>query len=164
MSLKRIWPVIEQTLNAVTMLALAALVVLPALQVTLRGVFSSPLIGLEESTRWGLIIMVFLGAPLLISTNEHIRLAEFIDTLPKRLRIGIERVTLLASGVTLAIISWAGILSILRNFGTRTPILDIPFWLFAAPMLVGFFTAAIGYVWIALRRDDPPDGGGSLIL
>ena len=31
-----------------------------------------------------------------------------------------------------------GALSIINNFGTRTPVLDIPFWLFASPMLVGF--------------------------
>ena len=41
--------------------------------------------------------------------------------------------------------------------------LDIPFWLFAAPMLVGFALAALGYIWFALRRQDPPLGGGTQI-
>ena len=43
----------------------------------------------------------------------------------------------------------------MRNMGTRTSILDIPFWLFAAPMLVGFALAALGYIWFALRRAGP---------
>ena len=30
-------------------------------------------------------------------------------------------------------------------------------------MLIGFAAAALGYVWFALRRDDPPLGGGTQI-
>ncbi|PWB62793.1 MAG: TRAP transporter small permease [Bradyrhizobiaceae bacterium] len=161
--MSRLWSLIERVLGAVAALALAALVLLPALQVTLRDLFDSPLIGLEESTRWGLIILVFFGTPLLIATNEQIRLTEFVDRLPRLLRALLERVTLLAGAVVLAVIVWSGVLSIIRNFGTRTPTLDIPFWLFASPMLVGFAAGALGYLWVALRRDDPPVGGGPQI-
>ena len=157
----RIWRWVERILGVIAMLALFALVALPVLQVVLRGVFNSPVIGLEESTRWGLIILVFLAVPLLISNNEHIRLAEFVDLLPKRLRLGLERLILIVSGVTLTIIAWSGILSIWHNFGTRTPVLGIPFWLFAAPMLLGFAVAAVGYLLIGLRRTDPPVGGAA---
>ena len=75
----RIWRMIERVLGAVAMLALFSLVLLPATQVFMRDFFNTPIIGLEEATRWGLIILVFFGAPLLIATNEQIRLAEFID-------------------------------------------------------------------------------------
>ena len=159
-----VWRIIERILGGAALLSLASLIVLPALQVVLRDAFNSPLIGLEEATRWGLIILVFLGAPLLISTNEQIRLGEFVDRLPRMVRFRLERVTLLISGVTLSVIVWAGLLSIMRNFGTRTPTLDIPFWLFASPMLVGFGAAAAGYVWFAIRKDDPPTDGGPQIL
>lgn len=159
-----VWRIIERILGGLALLSLASLIVLPALQVVLRDAFNSPLIGLEEATRWGLIILVFLGAPLLISTNEQIRLSEFVDRLPRMIRIGLERITLLISGVALAVIVWAGVLSIMRNFGTRTPTLDIPFWLFASPMLVGFGAAALGYIWFAIRKDDPPTDGGSQIV
>jgi TRAP-type C4-dicarboxylate transport system permease small subunit len=160
----RIWYWMERLLGAVAMLALFSLVVLPALQVTLRGVFGHPLLGLEESTRWGLIILVFLSTPLLISTNEHIRLAEFVDFLPRRLRMWLERVILLVSGVTLMTIAWSGVLSVLRNIGTRTPMLDIPFWLFATPMLLGFTIAGVGYMWLGLRRAEPPICGATPII
>lgn len=160
----RMWLLIERCLATVAVLALAALVALPVLQVILRDFFSSPLTGLEEATRWGLIILVFLGTPLLISTNEQIRLSEFIDRLPGVLRRALERATLLVCGLTLAVIVWAGVLSIMRNFGTRTPTLDIPFWLFASPMLAGLAAAAVGCVWFALRRGEPPTGGGPQII
>ena len=161
--MQRIWPIVERSLAALAMLALAALVALPATQVMLRDLFNNPITGLEESTRWGLIILVFLGAPLLISTNEQIRLTEFVDVLPVTARKALERLILLAGGLALAVIVWSGVLSIARNFGTRTPTLDIPFWLFASPMLVGFAAAAVGYFWFAMRRDDPPVGGGPQI-
>lgn len=161
--MNRVWRIIELGLATSCCLALAALVVLPVLQVILRDWFNSPMIGLEEATRWGLIILVFLGTPLLISSNEQIRLSEFIGHLPGMVRHVLERATLLVSGASLAVIVWAGVLSILRNSGTRTPTLDIPFWLFASPMLVGLGGAVVGYVWFAIRRDDPPADGGPTI-
>ena len=157
----RLWPLIERALATIAVAALASLVLLPSLQVILRDFFNAPLIGLEEATRWALIILVFLAAPLLLSTNEQIRLSEFIDYLPRRARLILERVILLISGLSVAVIAYAGVLSVMRNMSTRTSTLDIPFWLFAAPMLIGFAAAALGYVWFALRRDDPPLGGGT---
>lgn len=161
--MNRVWTYVERALGMVAILSLATLVLLPATQVFLRDVFSSPIIGLEESTRWALIILVFLGAPLLISTNEQIRLTEFVEFLPRPAQMALERLTLLAGGIVLAVIAWSGLLSILRNFGTRTPVLDIPFWLFASPMLVGFSVAAIGYVWFAIRPAEPPGRAGAQI-
>ena len=155
----KIWRMIERVLGMIAMLALFSLVLLPATQVFLRDFFNNPIIGLEEATRWGLIILVFFGAPLLIATNEQIRLAEFIDFLPRMPRLILERVILFVSAIALTAIAYAGVLSIIKNFGTRTSILDIPFWLFAAPMLIGFGAAALGYLYFALRRQDPPIGG-----
>ena len=159
----RLWPLIERALATIAVAALASLVLLPSLQVILRDFFNAPLMGLEEATRWALIILVFLAAPLLLSTNEQIRLSEFIDYLPRRARLILERVILLISGLSVAVIAYAGVLSVMRNMSTRTSTLDIPFWLFAAPMLVGFALAALGYIWFALRRQDPPLGGGTQI-
>ena len=159
----RLGPLIERALATIAVAALASLVLLPSLQVILRDFFNAPLIGLEEATRWALIILVFLAAPLLLSTNEQIRLSEFIDYLPRRARRILERVILLISGLSVAVIAYAGVLSVMRNMSTRTSTLDIPFWLFAAPMLVGFALAALGYIWFALRRQDPPLGGGTQV-
>lgn len=159
----RLWPLIERALATIAVAALLSLVLLPSLQVVLRDFFNAPLIGLEEATRWALIILVFLAAPLLLSTNEQIRLSEFIDYLPRHARLILERVILLVSGLSVAVIAYAGVLSVMRNMSTRTSTLDIPFWLFAAPMLIGFALAALGYIWFALRRQDPPLGGGTQI-
>ena len=97
--MNRLWPLIERALGAIAVAALASLVLLPSLQVILRDFFNAPIIGLEEATRWALIILVFLAAPLLLSTNEQIRLSEFIDFLPRTPRTLLERAILLVSGL-----------------------------------------------------------------
>jgi TRAP-type C4-dicarboxylate transport system permease small subunit len=150
-----IWRWLEGSGRIVSLLALAGLVILPATQVVLRTIFSSPITGLEEATRYGLIILVFLAVPSLIAGNEHIRLAEFIAYLPRAMRILLERITLLIGAACFGIIAYAGMSSALRNASTRTPTLDIPFWLFILPMVLGFAIATLGYLWFALRREPP---------
>jgi len=160
----RLWRIAEGGLRAFALMALASLIVLPALQVVMRDIFTAPIIGLEEATRYCLIILVFLAAPSLLLTNEQIRLSEFVARLPRGVRMVLERVTLALSGVSFAVIAVAGMMSALKNASTRTPTLDIPFWLFTLPMVVGLVVAAVGYVWVAIRRDDPPPDGGNVVL
>jgi len=150
-----IWRWLEGSGRIVSLLALAALVLLPATQVVLRTVFSSPITGLEEATRYGLIILVFLAVPSLIAGNQHIRLAEFVGLLPNGPRVLLERLTLLIGASCFGVIAYAGMASALKNASTRTPTLDIPFWLFILPMVLGFAIATLGYIWFALRREPP---------
>ena len=152
----RLWRIAEVGLHVLALAALASLVLLPALQVVMRDIFTAPIVGLEEATRYGLIILVFLAVPSLLLTNQQIRLYEFVARLPHGLRMMIERVTLALAGVSFAVIAVAGMTSALKNASTRTPTLDIPFWLFTLPMVVGLAVAAVGYVWLAIRRADPP--------
>jgi TRAP-type C4-dicarboxylate transport system permease small subunit len=155
----RLWSLVEGVVGALALAALACLVALPFLQVILRDFFSSPIVGLEEATRWGLIALVYLALPLLVVRDGQIRFPEVVDRLPVPMRLVLERVTLLLSAGALAALLWAAIGSILKNRTTRTPTLDIPFWLFATPYLVGIAVAALGCLWIALRRQAPPIGG-----
>ena len=159
--MNRVWAAVEKALGVVSLAALACLVLLPFGQVVLRDVFESPIVGLEEATRWGLIALVFLGLPLLLATDAQIRFPELVAQLPRRLRNIIERLTLLLSSVALGTLVWAGIGSILKNRSTRTPTLDIPFWLFASPFLIGIGLTCVGCAWFALRRAPPPLEGGA---
>jgi TRAP-type C4-dicarboxylate transport system permease small subunit len=70
-------------------------------------------------------------------------------------------VTLAGAGASFAVVAVAGMAGALKNASTRTPTLDIPFWLFTLPMVAGLGVAAFGYVWLAVRRADPPSDGGN---
>jgi TRAP-type C4-dicarboxylate transport system permease small subunit len=152
----RIWGFVERLFGMLALLAFGALIILPSFQVFMRDAFSMPIIGIEEATRWGLIMVVFLGLPLLVRRNEQIRFAEMIDLLPKPARFLVERATLLATAVTFGVIAYYGVDSALRNTTSRTPTLDIPFWLFISPMIIGMAVTAIGCLWLALRPASPP--------
>ena len=162
--IERAWQRVERCSAAVALFALASLVALPFLQVILRDGFNSPLTGLEEATRWGLIALVFMALPLLIGRDEQIRFPELVALLPGAARRGLERLTLLVCALALAIMFWAGLQSILLNSSTRTPTLNMPFWVFASPFLVGLLLTAIRCLWMAIRRAAPPAGGGSPTL
>jgi len=148
--------VIERVFGTCTVVALFALVVLPFTQVVMRDTFSAPVAGLEEATRWGLIGLVYLGLPLLISTNEQIRFGELVGRLPRRGRTLLERAHLLVAAACLLVLIDAAIGSALKNASNRTPMLDIPFRLFIAPMVIGLAVTAVGALYFALRRTPPP--------
>jgi TRAP-type C4-dicarboxylate transport system permease small subunit len=152
----RVWTFLERVFGLMTLAALASLIALPVGQVALRELFSRPVVGIEEFTRWGLICTVFLGMPLLVRANEHIRLCEFVDKLPLFARRLLERLILLTGGAALVIVAYVGYRSAMANVGTRTPTIDIPFWLFASPMILGLGVSGMGLLWLALRRSPPP--------
>jgi TRAP-type C4-dicarboxylate transport system permease small subunit len=154
--MRRAWLAIERVLAAAALTALFALVALPFTQVVMRDLFDSPVMGLEEATRWGLIALVYLALPLLIPQNEQIRFDELVNRLPRRLRTTLERIHLLVAAVTLAVLVNAALGSALQHASTRTPILNLPFVVFIGPMLLGLIAAALAAFYFALRRQAPP--------
>lgn len=161
--MKTVWSTVERALGVLSVLALFTLVVLPFTQVVMRDAFNAPVAGLEEATRWGLIALVYLALPLLISKNEQIRFSEIVDRLPRRGRTLLERVQLLIAAATLFVLIDAAVGSALQNASNRTPMLNIPFKLFIAPMVVGLALTAVACAYYALRRTSPqvapPDAG-----
>lgn len=163
--MRAIWTFLERVFGALAVLALFALVVLPFTQVVMRDAFDAPVPGLEEATRWGLISLVYLALPLLIATNEQIRFSELVDRLPGVVRRVLERLQLLVGAAALIVLIDAAIGSAFQNASNRTPMLNLPFKLFIAPMVVGLAATALGAVYFALRREAPPTeppGGGFL--
>jgi len=139
-------------------LALAALVVLPVAQIVMRGVFARPVIGIEEATAYALICASFIGLPLVTARDELIRLREFVDRLPSAIRRALATAMTLASLIAFAWVAWSGWNSALQNAGTRTVALNIPYWLFVAPLVIGMAIASYACLLVLLGRIEPsPD-------
>ncbi|RAI02386.1 hypothetical protein DLJ53_13580 [Acuticoccus sediminis] len=154
--MRSLWTLVERLCGVLAVLALFALVILPFTQVVMRDAFDAPVPGLEEATRWGLIGLVYLALPLLVSTNEQIRFGEVVDLLPRRGRTLLERLLLLVAVAVLVVLVDAAVGSALKNASNRTPMLNIPFRLFIAPMVIGLGLTALGALYFALRRAPPP--------
>jgi TRAP-type C4-dicarboxylate transport system permease small subunit len=146
---------------AVGCFALAAMVVLPTTQIVLRGL-GAPVVGMEELTRYFLIVVTFIGLPLVTAEGGQIRMEELLNLLPIT-AAGVLRVIIaIVSGAAFATVVVAIWASLEVTIGSSTPTLGIPFWLFNLPAIVGLGLGGIEFAiqaWrIAQRRDQaaPP--------
>lgn len=120
-----------------SLVLLAVLIVTPLAQITMRGVFNLPLAGAEELAKYLLICLTFVAASYVSAEGGQIRMEEFQALLPLRprwlLQLAIEASAVAVFGVLFV----ASLVTVSRNLNSVTPILEMPFWLFFAPLVVG---------------------------
>ena len=116
---------------------LAALVVTPLAQITMRGVFNVPLAGAEELAKYFLICLTFVAASYVTRAGGQIRMEEFQFLLPPKPR-WILQLAIEVSGIAVfGVLFVASVVTVTRNLNSVTPVLEIPFLLFFAPLVVG---------------------------
>ena len=139
---------------------LAALVVTPLAQITMRGVFNVPLAGAEELAKYFLICLTFLAASYVTAEGGQIRMEEFQVWLPPRPRWLLQLLIELSGVAVFGILFVASVVTVSRNLNSVTPILEMPFWLFFAPLVVGSLLLAVEtlamlvHTWRRRRPDD----------
>jgi TRAP-type C4-dicarboxylate transport system permease small subunit len=139
---------------------LAALVVTPLAQITMRGVFNVPLAGAEELAKYFLICLTFLAASYVTAEGGQIRMEEFQAWLPPRPRWLLQLLIELAGVVVFGVLFVAGVVTVSRNLNSVTPVLEIPFWLFFGPLVLGALLltvetlAMLVHTWRARRPEE----------
>jgi TRAP-type C4-dicarboxylate transport system permease small subunit len=140
-------------------LLLAALVVTPLAQITMRGVFNVPLAGAEELAKYFLICLTFLAASYVTHQGGQIRMEEFQFLLPPKPR-WILQLAIEVSGVAVfGVLFVASVVTVTRNLNSVTPVLEIPFLLFFAPLVLGSLLlvvetlAMLVHTWRARRPE-----------
>ena len=128
---------IRKAVRGASLLLLAAVVITPLAQITMRGVFNVPMAGAEEMTRYFLICLTFLAASYVTEQGGQIRMEEFQFLVPPRPRWLLQLLIELSGVVVFGILCVASIVTISRNLNNQTPIMEMPFWLFMAPLAVG---------------------------
>lgn len=143
-----------------TLLILAALVVTPLLQIAMRGVFNVPLAGAEELAKYFLICLTLVAASYVTREGGQIRMEEFQALVPARPRWWLQ-LAIEASGVAFfGVLFVASVVTVSRNLNSVTPVLEMPFWLFFAPLVLGSLLLAVEtaavllHTWRARRPDD----------
>jgi TRAP-type C4-dicarboxylate transport system permease small subunit len=116
---------------------LALLIVTPLAQVIVRGVFNAPMASAEELARYFLICLTFLAASYVTLEGGQIRMEEFQGALPPRPRWYLQMFIELAGIAMFGVIFLASAITIAGNLENQTPTLEMPFWLFMAPLLIG---------------------------
>jgi TRAP-type C4-dicarboxylate transport system permease small subunit len=116
--------------------------------------------GAEELARYFLITLTFIGASYVTQQGGQIRMEEFQAVIPPHprwlLQLGIELSGIAMFGVLLL----AGLITIGNNLRNQTATLEMPFWLFMGPLVVGSLmlvieTAAMfAHTWKRRRPED----------
>ena len=151
---------LRKTIRGISLLLLAALVVTPLAQITMRGVFNVPMAGAEELARYFLICLSFLAASYVTERGGQIRMEEFQGLLPPKPR-WILQLAIEACGIAMfGVLFVASVITISRNWRSETPTLQMPFWLFMAPLAAGSLLlvvetlAMLIHTWRARRPED----------
>jgi TRAP-type C4-dicarboxylate transport system permease small subunit len=129
--------VVRKAVRGASLALLAALIVTPLAQITMRGVFNVPLAGAEELAKYFLICLTFLAASYVTREGGQIRMEEFQALLPARPRWLLQLAIEVSGVAVFGILFVASVVTVVRNINSETPVLQIPFWLFFAPLVVG---------------------------
>ena len=143
-----------------SLVLLAALIVTPLAQITMRGVFNVPLAGAEELAKYFLICLTFLAASYVTREGGQIRMEEFQAWLTPRPRWLLQLLIELTGVAVFGVLFVAAVITVSRNLNSVTPVLEIPFWLFFAPLVLGALLLAVEtlamlvHTWRARRPED----------
>src|SRR3954470_5179564 len=116
---------------------LAALVITPLAQITMRGIFNVPMAGAEELARYFLICLTFIAASYVTEQGGQIRMEEFQGLIPPRPRWLLQLFIELSGAVFFAVLCVAGVVTIGKNLSNQTAVMELPFWLFMGPLALG---------------------------
>jgi TRAP-type C4-dicarboxylate transport system permease small subunit len=134
---------IRAAVRRASLVLLAALIVTPLAQITMRGVFNVPMAGAEELARYFLICLTFLAGCYVTEQGGQIRMEEFQGLLPAKPR-WILQLAIEVSGIAMfGVLFVASVVTVSRNMDSVTPTLEMPFWLFFAPLVVGSFLLVV---------------------
>jgi TRAP-type C4-dicarboxylate transport system permease small subunit len=128
---------VRAAVRRASLVLLAALIVTPLAQITMRGVFNVPLAGAEELAKYFLICLTFLAASWVTQQGGQIRMEEFQFLLPPKPRWILQLAIEISGIAVFGVLFVASVVTVTRNLNSVTPILEIPFWLFFAPLVLG---------------------------
>ena len=128
---------VRRAVRWISFVLLALLVITPLAQVIMRGVFNVPMSGAEELARYFLICLTFIAASYVTEQGGQIRMEEFQGILPPRPRWFLQLAIELAGVAMFTVMFVAGVVTIANNLQNQTATLEMPFWLFMAPLVIG---------------------------
>ncbi len=128
---------VRTLLRWVCLALLLLLIATPLAQIVMRSVFNVPMSGAEELARWFMMCLVFLDAPLVTLWGGQIAMEEFQALIRPRPRWWLQLLIEVAGIALFALVALATAVTIRNNMSNQTATLEMPFWLFMAPLAIG---------------------------
>ncbi len=139
---------IDLFISTLTLFFLVSLVVA---QIVARSVFSLPLAGSEELSRYLLLWVVFVPLALVARSGEQIRMMEIRNMLPPIVVKILGLLSVLLGVTSYGVVAFSAALAAVSNIGRVTPSLEMPFLLFYLPTVLGFVLFTLEYILVLLR-------------
>ena len=136
------------------------LIATPLAQIVMRSVFNVPMSGAEELARYFLICMTFLAAPLVTFHGGQIRMEEFQALIPAKPRWLVQLAIEITAVAVFVLFTIAAVVTISNNLQNQTATLEMPFWLFMAPLAIGSLLlvietlAVLSHTWQRKRPEE----------
>ena len=121
----------------ISLALLAALVITPLAQITMRGIFNVPMAGAEELARYFLICLTFIAASFVTEQGGQIRMEEFQGLVPPKPRWLLQLLIDMSGAGFYAVLFVAAVVTIRNNLQNQTAVMELPFWLFMGPLAIG---------------------------
>ncbi|MCJ7732551.1 TRAP transporter small permease [Candidatus Bathyarchaeota archaeon] len=129
--------------SAIGVVCLGLLLGTILLQVVLRFVFSKPLMGAEEFTRYMVICVIMFPLAYSERSGSTIVMEEIQSMFPKLLRNIVNMSSQILTTVVYGIVAASAVSVLINNVQNRTATLEMPFWLFFAPSVVGLINMTV---------------------
>ncbi|MBQ9980017.1 MAG: TRAP transporter small permease [Oscillospiraceae bacterium] len=130
---------ISDKLSYVAMVVIFALTCMTTVDVVMRKVSSSNIVGSYEITELGMLVAIWIAIGFYQISKGHIRVTMFIDKMPPRGRMAMEILCNLIGTVMMALCIYGGILRVGSDVAKElaTTVLHIPQAPFTVIMVIG---------------------------
>lgn len=149
---------LETLLGAISAAVLFTMMMVTAIDVAGRYLFSRPLAGGFELTEMMLAALIYCGLPLVSKRREHIVIDTFDPLMSKRVKRGLDVVADIVCSATLAGIGWLLFRRAVRvaEYGDTTSVLTLPLAPVAYLMGTMIVVTAAIHLWLIFvpHRDD----------
>jgi TRAP-type C4-dicarboxylate transport system permease small subunit len=151
---------LESALGAISATVLFAMMLVTAVDVAGRYLFSRPLPGGFELTEMMLAALIYCGLPLVSKRREHIVIDTFDPFMPRWLKRGLDMLAEVVCALALGGIGWLIFRRALRvaDYGDTTAVLRLPLAPVAFVMAAMIVVTAIIHLTLILLPHKDDDG------
>ena len=146
----------EAVLLSASMLAVAGL--------TIANVFTRTVLGFsmaaaEELSRFGIVLITFVGLSYATSKGRHIRMTAIYDLLPHRPRKALAIAIAGLTALLMLFLAWqaAQYATIVADLGSTSPVLRVPLFVIYLAAPLGLTLAGVQYILTVVRNLRSPE-------
>ncbi len=134
---------LDRLATAILVLLMGAMGLIAFAAVFFRFVLHSPLTWSEESARYMMVWVTFMGAGLAMKKRRHIGITFLVDRLPARMRLAVNTLAELVIIAFMGIVTWQGLSLMFQLRSQVSPAMSFP-------MVVPYLAVPLGSFYMLL--------------